>query len=591
MKSRTLLRNAILLALGLGASSQAYAQNLAAGKPIVDGSGSWSQAPNDIVNGPFPPGKVTDGLTNDTDETSYWLGNEGANNQYFVIDLGSSQTFNRIDLQNTHNRQYNDRGSNNFTVSVSNSPFGPFTPVISSALSRSYINNGTVVYPGTIPHDIYDIAPVNARYVRYEAIDFTGASSGLNELYVYNNMDNLALHRTVIAGTGTYFANGNINTGYDGVNSFSGGNVTDGSTGDVFGKTYWLGREGVPQESFTVDLGNVKRVDELRLRNTHNDPYQDRGTDAFEVWGSNHVDVNNNLVGGSLVVASNLSNFNGLGLGQNEIPADIFNAGNGLNPGNYRYLQFKALSANNPFNNVGLNEFEAYGSHLPVPQATVSAFTGGDAGEGLDLQGNFLYAVSSTPTLFPFTVDGATFYPAGLGAPAINSVNQILYWDNRPEYGGTPNDDNLEEIMHSINWTADGQHPANGNVEVSAPVEAGKTYKLQLLFTENIANWRRAFNVNVEGFEVASDLVATDIHANWALLGFSGPFAGMVVTYEFTAGDNMLNFLLTPGAGAPLDANPTLSAWTLEVIPVPGAAWAGLALLGSMGIMRRNRKA
>jgi hypothetical protein len=327
--------------------------NVALGKPIVDGSGSYTGPVNGMEFGAY---HVTDGRLDDkdlpTDQATYWLGREQTPNEYFVVDLESVRNINRIDLQNAINRQYLDRSTDKFNVQVSTAgPSGPWQPLVSGNLS---IPN--TVHPSAKPIDIFEFPTTAARWVRFEAETYvqpaptccTGA--GLSEMFVYEGVENLALHRPIIKTSGEYqFASG-----------FEAANVTDGSTTDEFQYNYWLGREATQNESFTLDLGSEYALSEVRLRNTHNTDFNDRGTDEFVIYAATAVDGNNELILPYILTAGNLSDANG----SVNLPTDVFGV-----VGTARYLQFVALTANNPFGNVGLNEIEVYGSPVPEPSS------------------------------------------------------------------------------------------------------------------------------------------------------------------------------------------------------------------------------
>ena len=203
-------------------------------------------------------------------------------------------------------------------------------------------------------------------------------------------------------------------------------------------------------------------------------------------------------------------------------------------------------------------------------QTTTGSFTGGDVGEGLDLDGNFLYAVNVVNAGAGqvrdtnFTSDTST---AGVSLP--NWTQQIPNWIGT-NYGATTNDDNLEKAITSI------RHGPNGGTgQINLDVTQGQQYQLQLLFQEGCCN--RGFDVEVDGANIADNFS-------------TGPVSntqGVFVRHLFTAADSQLNVVLNgPGGGFP-DSNPIINAFTLEVIPEPSA----LALLGIGGIaaLRRRR--
>ncbi len=99
-----------------------------------------------------------------------------------------------------------------------------------------------------------------------------------------------------------------------------------------------------------------------------------------------------------------------------------------------------------------------------VLKGGIGVFTGGDAGEGLDFEGNFAYAIN-VGGAGGRTVGDATFTDGtevgmrrGTSPGAtITDANEIPVWEDASalaEYGDSPNDDNLEFTMRSIRWSA-----------------------------------------------------------------------------------------------------------------------------------------
>ena len=183
----------------------------------------------------------------------------------------------------------------------------------------------------------------------------------------------------------------------------------------------------------------------------------------------------------------------------------------------------------------------------------VSTFTGGDAGEGLDLQGSFAYAVNVGGNGAPGLIGNANFTTdssAGVSLTAPGGAISTLDDWAAPSFGATPNDDRLELAMRSIrfcNW------PTKLIVNLGS-LQAGRSYKLQLLFIEQCCD--RVFDVKVNSATVATA---------FRLLDF-GPFGTpLAVTHTFTATGSTA--LIELGGGtipAGRDGNPTLSAFTLE---------------------------
>jgi hypothetical protein len=338
----------------LTAASTARAQNVALGKPVIDSSGSYQ-----FLAG-FEASKVTDGSASDVFQGTYWLGREATPQEYFTIDLGSNFHIDQVSLRNTHNAQFNDRGTGEFVlfgataVDASNHLINPF-PLLASALSP--VDNQSPITP-QVYTSANGLTPATARFLRFETITsaYVTNNVGLNEIEVYDLSsvnNNLAFGKPVIESSGSYPLPG-----------FEASKVTDGSISDSFQVNYWLGREGVPQEHFTVDLGAVKHIEEILLRNAHNDVHGDRATGEFRILVGNTVDANNQLVGGTQILQGRLTNT----AGQTVITPDVFTSANGLTIADARYVRFEALnSAYSDTNNIALNEIEIYADEQHAP--------------------------------------------------------------------------------------------------------------------------------------------------------------------------------------------------------------------------------
>jgi hypothetical protein len=160
---------------------------VAGGKPIIKSSGAL---------GGFPASNVTDRRVDDFDfggVRSFWLGREQTANEFFILDLGDDFQIERIELQNTHNRQYDDRGTAGFEIWAalaldgSNDLIDP--QLILSGVLPSRFGTGA-----DIPFDIFSVAngdfqTFNTRYLQFVATSFYGAGSyagaGLNEIRVF----------------------------------------------------------------------------------------------------------------------------------------------------------------------------------------------------------------------------------------------------------------------------------------------------------------------------------------------------------------------------------------------------------------------
>ena len=185
-------------------------------------------------------------------------------------------------------------------------------------------------------------------------------------------------------------------------------------------------------------------------------------------------------------------------------------------------------------------------STLSTPVA--STFTGGDIGEGLDLDGDFLYAVNVRGPSVPAIRDATFLDEASVPNVVLTSNANILNWQT-PAFGSTSNDDNLEVVMQSIrHGNAD---PGFVNAVLNG-LTPGTSYKLQLLIYENNPN--RRTGILFDGVTIAQD--------------YTGGIAlnvGGVFTLEFlaTATSHTVRLDSTTTTAA-YDGNPVLQALSLE---------------------------
>jgi len=193
---------------------------------------------------------------------------------------------------------------------------------------------------------------------------------------------------------------------------------------------------------------------------------------------------------------------------------------------------------------------------------SVDTFTGGDVGDGLDLEGTFTYAVNVGEATSA-TVGNVLFKKSSDVPGYTQTVQyQSATW-LQPDYGTTAADNALESVMKSIGYSGNPVKPT-----FQMTVEQGVRYKLQLLFGESgsVNPWR-GFNVLLDGKVIVPNLIPG------AYTQRQGPFTtqknviGVVLTHEFTASTNSIKVELD-GAGATstdiLNRDPILNALTLE---------------------------
>jgi hypothetical protein len=200
---------------------------------------------------------------------------------------------------------------------------------------------------------------------------------------------------------------------------------------------------------------------------------------------------------------------------------------------------------------------------------TIGTFTGGDPGEGLDLEGEFAYAVNVGgpggiqvgDALFS---DGTEAGMAGGSSPGVTlpDVNEAGNWFAGVEYGDSDNDDALEIIIPSIRWN----EPPGMDIELE--VDPGESYKLQLIFAE--AGWDRGFDIFVN-----DELMVDNFNVQINQGGMGVPNRGVVYTKDVTAEDDVLYITLGGENPAAPDNNPILNALTLEISAGVGVLQAG----------------
>ena len=217
-----------------------------------------------------------------------------------------------------------------------------------------------------------------------------------------------------------------------------------------------------------------------------------------------------------------------------------------------------------------------------VLAGSLGTFTGGDPGEGLDVEGSFAYAINlGGPGAL--VVGDATFTDGSLAGmqggsspgATIVETNEAIPWTYVGEYGDTTNDNNLEVVMQSIRWSDSRTQPPLG---VDLAVEEGMPYRLQLLFAEGI--WDRGFNISVEGETVVE---AFNIHSAQGAYWPENADRAVVYTLDLVAKDDTLSIALGGWDLRSADNNPLLQGLTLELVPEPGSLT--LILLGLGGLL------
>lgn len=202
---------------------------------------------------------------------------------------------------------------------------------------------------------------------------------------------------------------------------------------------------------------------------------------------------------------------------------------------------------------------------VPVWGAAVNPIYGGDAGEGLDLEGNFLYAITVGGTAGAGQVGDANFTSDSVAGVNVEATDVIPTWGTL-DFGDTLNDNNLEKVLLSIRHMVSSGSPPQPMRVTFHGLEPGAQYKLQLLFREQCC--ARAFDVFVDGV-----LIFDDFNPGNEQGGIEAhPYAGAVITHEFTAQSATLLIVLDGTDVSPdyPDHNPILSGVTIERLSAVG---------------------
>jgi hypothetical protein len=175
-------------------------------------AGLLSLSPSNVIGGSIPYGgnwqsgsfnatlilNQQTGAVSDAFGSSYWLNPDGGRaDAYIVIDLGATYQVTSLDLFNTHNSNYGDRGTGNFQIRAGNSVVDLGGPGFDLTGSTTVILNGTLVAAPVvdpIAGQSFSVSDTNGyRYLRFEPLSVATANTsccgannyGLNELRVF----------------------------------------------------------------------------------------------------------------------------------------------------------------------------------------------------------------------------------------------------------------------------------------------------------------------------------------------------------------------------------------------------------------------
>jgi len=195
------------------------------------------------------------------------------------------------------------------------------------------------------------------------------------------------------------------------------------------------------------------------------------------------------------------------------------------------------------------------GAKTKISNVVVQAFSGGDPGEGLDLQGNFKYAVNVSSAGAAGKAGDADFTADNVPGVTVIAPNNIPNWDT-PEFGDSAADNVLEKVEQSIRY--------GSTVKILLDnLTPASTYRLQMLFFEQCCG-TRGFNIYVDGELVAADFSPPNIQG-----GANNTAAGAVVSVDVETQRSQMGIILTiNGRTDPslTDPNAIIDGFTLETL-------------------------
>ena len=215
----------------------------------------------------------------------------------------------------------------------------------------------------------------------------------------------------------------------------------------------------------------------------------------------------------------------------------------------------------------------------------VSTFTGGDAGEGLDLSGQFLFAVDIRGPGGVSARD-ATFTTDSAPGVTVVAQRNVLNWGPANRFGSSQADDALEVVTKAIRFSSTrdydtSMHPHPVQITLSN-LEPKTRYRLQLIFCDKMDQMGMdreiGFDVIVDGNVVADDFSPLQTHGARAVTK-----AAVVTVDMLSNGDSVLIELGGETSFAD-GTNPIIQALTLEQGVLDEGASEGRLALDQLGL-------
>ena len=183
-----------------------------------------------------------------------------------------------------------------------------------------------------------------------------------------------------------------------------------------------------------------------------------------------------------------------------------------------------------------------------------------DSSDDLDVTGDFVYAINTVDDAGATrTWGGLTFTQTATGYSAD--------WIHEKKTGNAMVTTLLTGDEQRILGNFGANEWNNGPINYGLTVEVGQQYKLQMTIGDTWGNYNEpssTIDITVEGTEIVSDL---NFQQTLAAAGTDMSEAGLLITYEFTAGDDTLNIVMADPENGTFGYG--LSSITLETSPLP----------------------
>lgn len=201
-------------------------------------------------------------------------------------------------------------------------------------------------------------------------------------------------------------------------------------------------------------------------------------------------------------------------------------------------------------------------------KTTANLFTGPDPGQGLDLSGNFIYAISFGNETLGGQVHDALFTADSVAGVLVEASQVAPNWNVGVNFGDSPEQQVLSDVLTHIRWSDSGNATTPTVTVTFSELQVGASYKLQILLGERL--WARGFDISINQKLVAREFAPFQWQG-----GFTGPDGatprdnGVVVTHTFVA--NSTDLVLSLDGRAVTDPsmpdhNAIINGATLELL-------------------------